>query len=333
MTRVMASRRLAVLVGAVGLSIALTGCAAIAGVSDAPTATVGGAVSSSRAQAIAAQVIDAAKKATAAPGADGDGWRAAAYTGDALTAAMADAKLAATLTQDQKDALALTSSTPVVLAVSGGLPYPRSMVVQTTRAKSGLPVLSLMTTPDVRTPFKIAATAPMLPSAEVPAFDQVTQGAPGLGDGSGLAVDPEKLVAAYASSLAFPPPPPASSAPFTDDGFAAKVKAAAKAQSDGLAGVGTLTEQHQAKDVVGGLRLAGQRGALVFTVMQRKDTVLNKGQGTITSSAQVQALTGISAIKAEAVADTIEFVLFVVPSSGQAQAVAAEEHLVSATST
>ena len=98
-----------------------------------PPATVGGAVSGTRAQSIAAQVMDTAQKAAAAPGADGDTLRDAAYTGDALTAAKADAKLAGTLTQDQKDALALTPAAPVVLAVSNGLSYPRSMVVQTTR--------------------------------------------------------------------------------------------------------------------------------------------------------------------------------------------------------
>jgi hypothetical protein len=304
------------------------------GISDPPTETVGGAVSSSRAQAIAAQVIDNAEKASAAPGAEGDALRDAAYTGDALTAAKADAKLAGTLSQDQKDALALTPAAPVVLAVSNGLSYPRSMVVQTTRAKSGLPVLSLLVTPDVRTPFKIAASAPMLPATEVPAFDQVTEGAPPLGeDPSGLAVEPEKLVGAYASSLAYPAPPPATDPPFTDDAFGNKIKAAAKDQADKIASVGTFTEQHLAKDVAGGLRLAGDRGALAFTVMERKDTVLNKTTGTINVSDQFKTLTGLSSVKAEATLDTFEFVVFVIPASGQAQAVAAEEHLVSATGT
>ena len=329
------SRRLLAVAGTTLLAATtLTGCASVAGISDPPTATVGGAVSSSRAQSIAAQVIETAGKAAAAPGADGDALRDAAFTGDALTAAKADAKLAGTLTQDQKDALALTDAPPVVLAVSNGLSYPRSMVVQTTRVKSGLPVLSLLVTPDVRTPFKIAASAPMLPATEVPAFDQVTQGAPSLGDDpSGLAVEPEKLVGAYAASLAYPTPQPTTDPPFVDDAFANKVKAAAKDQADKIASVGTFTEQHLAKDVAGGLRLAGDRGALAFTVMERKDTVLNKTSGTINVSDQFKTLTGLSSVKAEATLDTLEFVVFVIPSSGQAQAVAAEEHLVAATGT
>jgi hypothetical protein len=174
----------------------------------------------------------------------------------------------------------------------------------------------------------------MLPSSEVPAFDQLTQGAPVLGDdATGLATDPEKLLAAYAASLAFPAPAAGADPPFGDDAFAAKLKQSAKAQNDALSGVGTFTQQHQAKDVVGGLRLAGGKGALVFAVMTRKDTLLNRTQGTITPSPQFQALTGLTSIKAEAVQDSLELVLFVVPDSGRAQVVGAEEHLVSASGT
>ena len=334
MTRFVTRRRAAALVGAALLVTSLTGCAAVAGISDPPTATVGGAVSSTRAQSIAAEVLDTAQKAAATPGAEGDTLRDTAYTGDALTAAKADAKLAGTLSQEQKDALALTPATPVVLAVSNGLSYPRSMIVQTTRAKSGLPVLSLLVTPDVRTPFKIAASALMLPATEVPAFDQVTAGAPSLGDdAAGLAVDPAKLVGAYATSLAYPTPPAVPDRPFTDDAFENKVKAAAKDQADKIASVGTFTEQHVAKDVAGGLRLAGDRGALAFAVMERKDTVLNKTSGSINVSEPFKVLTGLSSVKAEATLDTLEFVAFVIPNSGQAQVVAAQEHLVSAAGT
>lgn len=326
--------RLRALAGAALLTASLAGCAAVAGISDPPTATVGGAVSSTRAQAIAAQVVDTAQKAAAAPDADGDSLREAAYTGDALTAAKADAKLAGTLSQDQKNALELTPAPPVVLAVSSGLAYPRSMVVQTTRAKSGLPVLALLVTPDARTAFKIAASAPMLPATEVPAFDQVAQGAPSLGDdAAGLAVDPGKLVGAYAASLAYPAPAVVPDQPFADDAFAAKVKAAAKDQADRIASVGSFTQQHVAKDVTGGLRLAGDRGALAFAVMERKDTVLNKTAGSINVSDPFKALTGLSSVKAEATLDTLEFVVFVIPQSGQAQVVAAQEHLVAATGT
>ncbi len=328
------SRRLAGIAATAALGATLASCAAVAGVSDPPTATVGGAVSGPRASVIAAQVTTLAARATAAAaGADGDALRATAFTGDALAATNADAKLAATSSQAQKDALVLTSAAPVVLAVSNGLSYPRQVLVQTTRAKSGLPVLSLLSTPDARTPFRIAASATMLPSAEVPSFDKLAQGAPLLGAGAGLAVEPQKLLAAYAASLAFPAPAADANAPFADDSFSAAVHKNAQVQSDGLKGSGTLTSQSSAKDVVGGFKVAGDRGALVFTVIQRTDTILNPNQATIAAPAQFTALTGLSNIKAEATLDNLEFVVFVVPASGQARVVAAQEHLVGATGT
>lgn len=325
------SRRLGTALGAGLLALSLAGCASVAGVEDPPTATVRGALQSSQAQAIAARVIDDAQRAAAATGPEGDALRAAAFTGDALAAAQADAKLASTTTPDSRSSRALTPTRPVVLAVSRGLAYPRSMVVQTTRVKSGLPVLYLLTTPDVRTPYRIAVSAPMLPSASVKAFDPVAQGSPPLGDGSGLAVTPQALVEAYAASLAFPPPPPPSNPPFAPDSFAAGVRASASSQSQGLNGVGTFSQQHTPKGVAGGLRVGAGKGALVFTVLERQDTLRNTSQGTLTPSAQFTALTGLTTVKAQATLRTLEFVVFFVPDAGQAVAVAAEEHLVSAT--
>jgi len=341
------SRRIVGGLGAGLLSLSLAGCATVVGVTDAPTATVGGALPSPQAQAIATQVVAAAEQATAAPGAEGDAVRATAFSGTALTAASADAKLAATVSQEAKNARTLTASPPVVLAVSRGLDYPRSMVVQTTRAQSGLPVLHLLTTPDVRTPYRIAASTLMLPSAAVKAFDKVAQGSPVLGDGSGLVVRPEDLTKRYAASLAFPaaaapteaPPTEATptdaptDAPFSDDTFATGVRASAVSQSQGLATIATLTQQHDLADVIGGLRVAGGKGALVFTVLDRKDSVVNKPGAVVAPLPAFTALTGLTTVTAEASQHTLEFVAFFVPERGQAVVVGAEEHLVAASGT
>jgi len=56
-------RGLTVLAGAALLTASLTGCATVAGISDPPTGAVGGAVSGTRAQSIAAEVMDTAQKA------------------------------------------------------------------------------------------------------------------------------------------------------------------------------------------------------------------------------------------------------------------------------
>ncbi|WP_411285414.1 hypothetical protein [Lapillicoccus sp.] len=337
------NRRIVVGLGAGLLSLSLAGCATVVGVTDAPTATVGGALPSSQAQAIATQVVAAAEKATTAPGAEGDAVRATAFSGMALTAASADAKLAATVSAEVKNARTVTASPPVVLAVSRGLDYPRSMVVQTTRAQSGLPVLHLLTTPDVRTSYRIAASTLMLPSAAVKAFDKVAQGSPVLGDGSSLAVRPEDLTKRYAASLAFPaaasptdaPPTdaPPTDAPFSDDTFATGVRASAVSQSQGLANIATLTQQHDLADVIGGLRVAGGKGALVFTVLDRRDSVVNKPGAVVTPLPAFTALTGLTTVTAEASQHTLEFVAFFVPERGQAVVVGAEEHLVAASGT
>lgn len=319
--------------GALGLS----GCASIAGIQATPTSvsTDQGSVSIARAQAIAAQVIGQATKAATSPGAEGDAARKAAFAGDALTAAQADAKLASTRSAADKAALVLTPTAPVVLAISQGPAYPRSMVVKTTRAASGLPVLYLMTTPDVKTAFRIVASAQMLPGAQVPAFDPLATGSPSLGDGSDLATAPEKLTASYAASLAFPAPAADPKAPFTKDSFATTVHTNAGAASLKLGTVASLSQEHTAKDVPGGLRLAAQKGALAFTVLQRKDEILRKTEGTITPTPQFTALTGLTEIKAEATQSWLEFVVFVIPQTAgaQATAVAADEHLVAATGT
>lgn len=320
--------------GALVVTASMAGCSAVAGVSAAPAATVGGSVANARAQAIAAQVIDSATKASAAPGADGDAARTAAHTGDALVAAQAEAKLAGTLSQEQKDALALTATAPTVLAVSRGLDYPRQMVVQTTRAKTGLPVLYLLTTPDARTPFRIAASGTMLSGAQVPAFDQISIGSPALGDGSGIAVDPSTLAAAYAASLAYPAPAASADAPFTaDDALAKAIRGNANAVSQALGSVATFTQQQSAKDVPGGLRLAGGQGALAFAVLNRTDTVLRKTAGTINATPQFTTLTGQTTINAEATQEALEFVVFVIPQSGAATVVAGQDQLVGASGT
>lgn len=315
------------------LGASLTGCAAVAGVSDPPTGAVGGAVRSAQAQSIAGQVVGDSEKSVAAPGPEGDGLRASVYTGDALEAARADARLAPTLSQETRDARTLTAQAPVVLAVSRGTGYPRSILVQSTRARSGLPVLYLLMTPDVRTPYRIAASTPMLPSASVKAFDAVTQGSSALSDGAGLVDQPETLARRYAGSLAFPARDPDPDPPFAPDVFAAGVRAGATSQSQGIDGIGTFTQQHEPKDVTGGLRVKGDRGGLVFAVLDRKDILLNRTQGTLTPSAQFTALTGLSTVKAEAQLKTLEVVAFYVPDAGPAVVVGAEEHLYAASGT
>lgn len=309
----------------------LSACGALVGLGPVPTGSVGGAVDASRARMIAARVVAAAVKADATPTSAGDAARRLVYTGDALAAATADARLAATTDAKTRDERVLTSAPPIVLAVSRGLTYPRTMVVQTTRAKSGLPVLYLLTTPDVRTPYQIASSAPMLPGASVKIFDPLTQGSLPLGSGTGLSVAPMALTTAYAASLAFPPQAGRATTPTVpNDSFAQGVRASAGNQSKGMNGIGTFTQVHTAKDVVGGLRVIGGAGALVFVAMNRSDSFLNRTTGTLKPSKQFTALTGLKSVTSEANLSTLEIVVFAIPDAGPAVTVAADEHLYAA---
>ena len=323
-------RRVATPTAVVLLCAALAGCASVVGVSDAPAGTVGGVLQPKRAEAIAAQVIEDATRSAASPGPEGDALREVSHTGDALTAARADARLAVTVSQEVRDARLLTSAPPVVLAVSRGLGYPRSMVVQTTIARSGLLVLYLLTTPDVRTPFKIAARAPMLASASVRAFDPLAQGSPGVGDGSGLAVEPDRLTSAYAASLGYPPSAATGAEPFARDSFAAGVRAVAQSQNEGLNGALTYTQAHSPKAVAGGLRVAGDRGALVFTVLERQDTFVNTSPTPFAPSAAFTALTGARTVPGAGPGAERGVRHLLHPGQLPAVAVGAEQHLYAA---
>lgn len=95
-------------------------------------------------------------------------------------------------------------------------------------------------------------------------------------------------------------------------------------------GIGSFTQVHTAKDVVGGLRVAAGAGALVFVTMDRRDSFLNRTTGTLTPSKQFTALTGLKSLASEAGLSTLEVVVFFVPQSGSAVTVAAEEHLYAA---
>ena len=159
------------------------------------------------------------------------------------------------------------------------------MVVQTTRPSPACPVLSLLVTPDVRTPFKIAASAPMLPATEVAG---VRPGDAGRAVARGRRRRPRRRSGQARRSVCGLPGLPGAGAGRGPAVHRRRLREQGQVgredQADKLASVGTFTEQHVAKDVAGGLRLAGDRGALAFAVMERKDTVLNKTSGAINVS-------------------------------------------------
>ncbi|GAA1892908.1 hypothetical protein [Lapillicoccus jejuensis] len=326
------SSRRALLAGtALAAALGLGACGVVVGVGPAPTATVGGVLDSARAQEIATRVVGQARQAAATPGAVGDALRTAAFTGDALVAARADAKLASATASTVKAQRELVAAAPSVLAVSRGASYPRTIVAQSRYEQSDLPVLLLLVTPDARTSYRIAASVGMLPGTQVPGFDQVSTGSAGLGaadvaDGGRYGT----LLDGYASSLAYPAPT-STTAPgvAAGDRFASAVRTNAAAQAKAVAAIGSFRQVHDLRSVVGGLHTADGRGALVFATLDRSDTLLVRS-GTLRLPSTFTVLSGLSSVSSEADLTTLEVVALVVPPDGDATVVGGEEHLYAA---
>lgn len=320
------------LLAALGLAatLGLSACGAVVGVGPAPTATVAAALDGSRAQEIATRVVGQARQASATPGADGDALRTAAFTGDALIAARADAKLASSTTAETKARRELVDAAPSVLTVSRGASYPRTIVAQSRYEQSDLPVLLLLVTPDARTPYRIAASVGMLLGTRVPAFDPLASGsadlAPGdTADGGRYAT----LLDGYAASLAYPAPTKPAAGVAAGDGFASAVRGNAAVQAKAVSALGTFRQVHDVRTVVGGLHTAGGGGALVFATLDRSDTILVRS-GTLRLPSSFTTLSGLTSVSSEADLTTLEVVALVVPSTGDATVVGGEEHLYAA---
>lgn len=318
-----------------GAAIALTlavsaagGCASAIGVHDAPSSTrTAVPLSPDQADAIATRVLTDAASAASAPASAAKALRAASMTGTALAVATAADQLGVTSAANPNPVD--VPPQPRVLAISRGTGWPRVILVQTTDS-SGASVLNLLSSPDVRTPFKLAASATMHAGAAVPALDPLTVGSPLSVTSGAVPVAPEELVSEYAASLAYPKPKPSAQVSTTDP-FSTGVQANAVAQAKSFGALASLTRTHQpqpGQTVTIALRGGG---ALVFALLERTDDItLASGGKSLTPSPQFQKLVGKKSLSRSAELKTYETVVFAVPPQGQASVVAADETLVSA---
>jgi hypothetical protein len=323
----------AVVAAAVSLSACGAG-ASLVGVHDAPAqVTTTGSLSAKSAESIATRVMTLANQARTAPAEQATPLRTQALTGSALAVAEAAAKLGAV--QATASSPVVRNEPPKVLAISRGTSWPRLMLVQSTGADDAA-VLNLLTTPDAATPFKLAASATMHPGAEVAALDSLQQGSPaGAGSvagptGAKVAIAPKDLVSEYAASLAFPKP---AAAPHVDesDPFSSAVRANAAAQARSFGKLAALKQQHLPQDGQTVTIALKGGGALVFTLLQRVDTItLSPGGKSLTPSAEFQKLVGKKTLTKNAELKSYETVVFTVPVQGKASVVAVDEALVSA---
>ncbi|KRE57221.1 hypothetical protein [Phycicoccus sp. Soil748] len=318
------------LAGALALGVAGCGAgASLVGVGDAPAqVTTAAPIGRDAAQKVAERVLSQAAAAQAAPATQAQRLRTASLTGSALAVADAAAKLGSTAASPTTAPLTRTDP-PKVLAVSRGTDWPRVILVQTTSGE-GAAVLNLLTSPDAATPFRLSSSVTMQPGTEVAALDPLDEGSPRVTAATKLAVQPDELLTEYAASLAYPKPTPAK-AVATNDPFSTAVRANAAAQAKAFGTLATLQQKHTVHPVqTVSLALRGG-GALVFSLLERTDTItLKPGGKSLTPSAEFQRLVGKKALSRNAVLRSYETVAFTVPAEGKASVVGADEVLFSA---
>ncbi|MEI2826123.1 MAG: hypothetical protein V9F04_06715 [Dermatophilaceae bacterium] len=288
-----------------------------------------GAETPEQALAIVTQIVAAQAAAAVVPDAAGDAARAQVYAGPALIAANAAAKLRTTLSADALADLSLKLDAAPVLAISRGAAYPRSIVVRALKAKTGAPVYLLLHAVDA-SGYRIHNQATMLPGTFSGQFDALAAGSPVVTDGSGLAIAPDALMAAYAAWLAFPRAAAAPPATLANDAFADSLLKGAQSESAALKDVAKLTQAHTPIGTQVAIRLGEGKGALATMVIERTDTYTETTANALTPPKEYTILTGKTVIDKKATLKSLQFIVFFVPPSGPAQAIAVSDQLVSA---
>lgn len=328
MTRIV--RVLALFVVAV---VSLSGCGAahtVLGIQEPPRADFASAsLTVDQTDRILARAFTAAQHAEARTGAAANTAAEAAYTVSGLRGANARTKLAL-VRPTLVDSPILAPPQPRLLAVSRGFGYPRVIVAQTVPSQGSPPILHLLISPDVMTPYRISGSAEMVPSASVRPFDVPAKGSPLLTDGTGLAVAPAALLNGYAAGLAFPALAPATQ-PFAADPFSAQVRTKAAGVANSVAAQARFSQVHKVvpSSVYAVRQASGD--ALVFGVIERTDDFRVKPGQTVNTADNKEfvMLTGKKSVTKSALITTLEFVVFAVPrSGGKATLVAASEQLV-----
>lgn len=314
-----------------GASVAGCGAAeAVLGIHEPPRANAtSAAMNVDQAKRVLNRDFTAAQQGETSTGAAAPAALRTAYTGEGLRAAKARVKLASVRPTAAGSSI-LAPQEPRLLAVSRGFGYPRIMVAQTLAAKDSIPILHLLTSPDAATPYRISASATMLPLSTVTPFDPLSEGSPQVSGGRGLAVTPSVLLKAYAAGMAFPAKA-VTNPPFTADAKAAQVRSGAAQVAKAVASQASFSRAHNVvRDSVYAVRQANG-DALVFGVIERTDSfTVKSGQAVNTSdNAEFVRLTGKKRITRSASITTLEFVVFAVPrSTGRATLVAASEQVV-----
>ncbi|MFW5468884.1 hypothetical protein ACOCJ4_02435 [Knoellia sp. CPCC 206435] len=313
----------------------LTGCGvgdSIVGLRDAPAERTDTApLNVDGAEKVAARVLDAASAARGAAAAEAAKSQPTVLAGAALAQAQAATKLGAVSASDPLR----KASDPQVVAISRGTAWPRAMLVGTLDQASRTQTLHVLMSTAAKDPFKVYASVPMLPGTSVPALGDLAEGAPLVkpADKAGAPLSPTEALTAYAGGLNHPKPV-ASKAVTTTDAYATALRASTTAQVKALGSLATFTQTHipVAQHTIA-FRLA-DGGTVTFGQLTRRDAiVVSPTAKNLVIPASYSKLVGRTTATKNLVINSLENVVMVVPATGAATTVGADEQVVSATAT
>lgn len=311
-------------------ALSLAGCSGNGGDQSAPTTTpTVAATNTSSATSVGVRVLTAAMAARADTGPTGAAARVRTFTGAALQSANAWANTLPVRSTAEKAETELATASAQVIGASRPGDTPRQLLLQTTRTQNGAAVLVLLVSPDAAADFQVAAITPMVAKARVDALDPTTTGSPPVGAGEGLAAKPDAVVSAFAEAVKFPGPE--RSDLLAPDPLSDQLRRSAAAQSQAIAAQGSFASSHDPRGIVGGLRLQGGAGAIVFAHLQRHDSIAFRKAASLTPSKEVTVLSGLRRITTEAKLISNEMVAVVIPAAGPSRVVAFSNQLLGAT--
>ena len=180
--------------------------------------------------------------------------------------------------------------------------------------------LSVLQSPDARTPYRVAARVDLLPGATLPPTAPADQGAAVLGpDASSLVTTPRRALVDYATLLRTGR---TDGTVFAPDVVVASVRDNARGQARGVAAVATFAQEHRVEPGSFSVVRTADGGALVVAAVDRVDRFLvRKGAGTIKAPPAYSALAkGVTRIPQRAEVTTVQLVAMVLPPAGRGQA-------------
>lgn len=310
-------------------ALALSGCGVeerIVHLQAAPTESAAGApLRHDAAERIATRVLAQAAAATTAEE------RAAVVVGPAgrITSARIAAKVPAEAASD-----VAVPAVPTVLAVSDGQDWPRAILASTFDDATQVQSVHLLVSESATEQFRLFATAPMLAGTSVPSLGDFADGAKFETGTAEAPIELISVVQGYAKGLAFPTPEAVEGVSL-DDPFAQSLKSNAKAQNDALGDLANLTRTATVvPDSVVRFETA-DGGQLLFAQLVRLDTIAltAKAKELKIESTTLQELSGKKVVTKAFKTESFHNLLMVIPASGNATLIGAEELVQSASGT